>query len=182
MTLLKFIVVPAQVYGISMEPAVYSGQEIIYRVQGEINKNDVIIFRYNSYQLINQVLAGSGDSVEINHGVLTIVDDETLKQIIILLGTNEDVKRTTIPEGRLWVMGDNTEFSNDSRKIGSIPATNVIGVVLGTWWPLPTAGLVPEPSYDIIEVTDYKVLPTEEKIALAKARLLVRPLPQLSQN
>lgn len=48
----------------------------------------------------------------------------------------------TVPEGRLWVMGDHRSDSADSRAHlgdpggGMVPLTNVVGRVVAVWWPL----------------------------------------------
>jgi signal peptidase I len=45
-----------------------------------------------------------------------------------------------VPDGEVFVMGDNRDDSNDSRHHGSVPLDDVIGRVVGVWYPLSRAG------------------------------------------
>jgi len=47
-----------------------------------------------------------------------------------------------IPEGYLFVMGDNRRFSQDSRLIGLISMNEVVGNTGIKFWPLNEMGLV----------------------------------------
>jgi hypothetical protein len=49
------------------------------------------------------------------------------------------VKRlaTVEPDGRIRVEGDNEFGSTDSRSLGALPATALVGVVLVRLWPRP---------------------------------------------
>ena len=46
----------------------------------------------------------------------------------------------TVPEGGLWVMGDNRTNSADSRAFGAIPLESVTGHAVLRYWPLDRIG------------------------------------------
>ncbi len=47
-----------------------------------------------------------------------------------------------VPDASLFTMGDNRANSNDSRHWGAVPMQNLIGRVIGNWWPLARFGTV----------------------------------------
>jgi len=58
------------------------------------------------------------------------------------LDDKERTKMKVIPEGYLFVMGDNRRFSQDSRLIGLISMNEVVGNTGIKFWPLNEMGLV----------------------------------------
>jgi signal peptidase I len=56
-----------------------------------------------------------------------------------------------VPDGRLWVMGDNRDDSSDSRKHlgtpggGFVPIDNVVGTAFAVLWPIPDATILRNP-------------------------------------
>ena len=56
--------------------------------------------------------------------------------------TSEPQNPYTVPEGCLWVMGDNRTNSQDSRYFGAIDASSVTGHAVFTYWPIPHIGVL----------------------------------------
>lgn len=53
----------------------------------------------------------------------------------------------TIPDGYVYVMGDNRNNSSDSREFGIVPIDNIIGKAWITYWPSDDIGIVPHNEY-----------------------------------
>lgn len=89
-------------------------------------------------QLIKRVIATSGQTVDIKDGKV-YVDGEPLSEPYL-----DDVQTTpgtvatpiTIPDGYLWLMGDNRPNSGDSRFLGPQPISAVHGRAFAIYWPL----------------------------------------------
>jgi len=87
-------------------------------------------------QLIKRVIAVAGEEVEVR-GDLVLVDGSPLAEPYINpanLGTY-DAGPLTVPEGYVWVMGDNRGSSLDSRLLGPVEARSVHGRAMALFWP-----------------------------------------------
>lgn len=56
--------------------------------------------------------------------------------------TTGDFGPVTVPDGELWVMGDNRPFSSDSRVNGPVPLDRVVGQAFLVIWPPGRIGSV----------------------------------------
>lgn len=77
---------------------------------------------------VKRVIGLPGDVIELCDGVVYRNGEALYEEYI----NHEEYpiyedKRITVPEGYLWVMGDNRNHSSDSRVIGCVPVENVIG-------------------------------------------------------
>ncbi len=106
----------------------------------------------NQEIFVKRVIATEGDTVDIRNGSV-YVNGELLEEDYIEDGnetftftsTYHDVEIEypyTVPEGELWVMGDNRENSRDSRYFGSIEVSSVTGRVFFRYWPFSSFGLM----------------------------------------
>lgn len=134
------------VYGSSMEPTLYPGDHIVVAsLYAGPKQGDVIVCgqpQFEGGQIVKRVIACAGDTIDIDiekHAV--IVNGVVLNELYIYSATSElyDFQGpVTVPEGKLFVLGDNRNHSWDSRsaKIGMIDERNVVGKVLFRIYPL----------------------------------------------
>ena len=86
--------------------------------------------------LIKRVIGLPGETVEGRDGHV-FVDGRLLIEPYLPPGVTTDAfEPTTIPKGELWVMGDNRGDSRDSRFIGPITESSVIGRAIVKVWPI----------------------------------------------
>lgn len=94
--------------------------------------------------LIKRVIATEGQKVDLIDGEVYI-DGEKLDEpytegkpsypLTTAYGTSI-VYPYTIPEGEIWVMGDNRTNSQDSRYFGAIPTSSITGKAAFIYWPI----------------------------------------------
>ena len=143
MLIRTFIVELYVVDGPSMRPTLLHEEKLvvnkfIYFVRNP-EKGEVVIFRYPrdpSRDFIKRVIATAGDTIEIKEGHV-YVNDQLLREDYILEKTRTEYPKVTIPEGTIFVMGDNRNNSEDSRfsDVGFVPLNLVKGKAVFIFWP-----------------------------------------------
>jgi signal peptidase I len=89
---------------------------------------------------IKRVIGLPGDTINCKGGVL-YRNGNPVKEPYLDPGTKtESCTRTTVPQGKLFVMGDNRENSQDSRVFGPIERSDVVGRAFVRIWPLNHTG------------------------------------------
>lgn len=136
MFLRSFVFVFATVDGPSMLPTLETGEKIFvtrytYYFQ-EIERGDIVVCDFPSDyypdHYVKRVIGLGGEKVSIKNGVVYI-NGEALSEDYILSPPINDMEETVVPEGCVFVMGDNRNNSTDSRKsyIGPINKKLIIG-------------------------------------------------------
>ena len=146
-----FIVELYIVDGPSMKPTLQDEERLIvskfiYRWRNP-EKGEIVIFKYPrdpSRDFIKRVIATAGDTIEIKEGHV-YVNDQMLQEDYILEKTRTEYPKVTIPEGTVFVMGDNRNNSDDSRfaDVGFVPLDLIKGKAMIVFWPLDKIQTLP---------------------------------------
>ena len=136
--------------GKSMMPTLYNSERLLVDkipyYFGLPKRGDIIIFRAPKQYApegqfwVKRVIGLPGDTIRIANGVL-YVDGKAVQEPFIMggtrgMGSHYDFGPVTVPAGHLFVMGDNRAVSFDSRYIGPIKVSSVVGRVDVMFWPL----------------------------------------------
>ena len=143
-----FLAQATRVYGSSMEPNLHTDQRLVveklsYRLH-EPRRGDVVVLRLperGPELLIKRVIGLPGETIEVRDGHVSI-DGSVLTEPYLSRSTNGTYGPLVVPEGHVFVMGDNRGASNDSRIFGSVPQERVVGRAWVSYWPIELLGLV----------------------------------------
>lgn len=132
----------SRVYGTSMVPTFHEGNIVlvdkVFYKRGEPERNDIVVVDYrdanqNETFIIKRVVAVGGDHLEIKDNQVYLNGELLQEDYINGTMTNNEDMSIDIPEGKVFVMGDNRDNSLDSRRLGYFDfEDDVIGKVFFT--------------------------------------------------
>ena len=137
--LFTFVVRLIGVDGHSMVPTLQDGDRLLVLnsiLYDDYQYGDIVVLRKESFlaePIVKRVIATGGQTVDIDFETGSVyVDGELLKVVYIneLTFLEEGTEfPLTVPEGSIFVMGDNRNNSNDSRdyRLGTVDTRYVIG-------------------------------------------------------
>jgi len=165
-----FLIQPFFVQGASMEPNFEDKQYLIVNELGykttnvgsganslftvkpfkELRRGDVVVFRYPknpSIFYIKRIIGLPGEKIEIKDDKVKIFNAENpngfaldeSKYLSSSVTTSGEINQTLGEE--YFVMGDNRQYSSDSRSWGPVPEADTMGKVVLRAWPLGKAGI-----------------------------------------
>jgi len=136
--LFVFFIRIIDVKGTSMNPTLLNGDKMfVSNLFYEPMQGDVVIFRMDSYDpekaLVKRVIATEGQEINIDfdNGIVYINGEPIEEDYIAELTKNklDFIGPQTVPDGCVFVMGDNRNGSNDSRddRIGMVDTRLILG-------------------------------------------------------
>ncbi|MDJ0729977.1 MAG: signal peptidase I [Crocosphaera sp.] len=150
-----FIAEPRYIPSESMYPTLETGDRLVIEKVSYYfhppQPGDIIVFEppmqlqlqgYKKEQaFIKRIIAKGGDTIEVKEGKV-YVNHQPLQENYILQPPHYNLQSVDVPEGYLFVMGDNRNNSNDSHVWGFLPQKNVIGHAIFRFFPFQRIGSI----------------------------------------
>ena len=138
---------PLRIYGRSMAPTLEEGQIIVAYKAPEYHAGDVVAFNCNNKILVKRVICNSGEWFNMRADGTILVNGMEIDEPYLhknSFGPCDLELPYQVPDGRIFVLGDDRASSVDSRsqEIGCIPRTDIVGLVLIRIWPLDVFGRI----------------------------------------
>lgn len=119
--------------------------KLVYWVGGVPEQGDIVVLDDPTGQfdmLVKRVIAVGGQTVDLADGKVFVDGEQLIEPYTHGLPTEPQVQTFPyrVPEGEVWVMGDNRTNSGDSRSFGSVPIDTVRGRGFWTYWPADRFG------------------------------------------
>jgi signal peptidase I len=161
---------PYEVDGASMAPELASGERLFVNRTaystiwlpglGEVHpfdapqRGDIVVLESDLTRrdapYIKRIIALPGETIAFSEGLVFIdgeplVEDYIAGAITACRGSSEC--GMTIPEGHVFVLGDNRLDSEDSRSFGPVPMADIVGKAFFSNWPSGEIGPIAHPDY-----------------------------------
>lgn len=155
-----FLFEPVLVDGQSMMPTLEDGERIIVNkigyTLGEPERFDIVVFHASEEEdYVKRIIGLPGDHIAYENDELFIngeaqeepylsalKEEQSAGNLTLDLTLEELLAIEEIPEGHVFVLGDNRENSTDSRIIGLVPIEEIMGSASFVFWPLDEVGFV----------------------------------------
>lgn len=123
----------------SMAPTLDVGDYILVNAHDKVlSVGKVIVYQRNGTSFVHRVVGVENDKLsivdgdiiinEINLGNLSAPKSRITEKFSLTMSP------ITVARNNFFVLGDNRDSSNDSRFVGQIPSSNVVGTVTGIWF------------------------------------------------
>jgi signal peptidase I len=167
--LVRLVVLNFRVDGGSMLPNLDDGQMLLVNTNAyrsvDINgssyypfdppeRGDVVVFdppTGSDKPYIKRIIGLPGEEVSFGDGHVFIdgyvLDEDYIKDRTRCNTSRSETCDVVVPEGTVYVLGDNRSNSSDSRVFGPVPVENVVGKAWLSYWPPNDVGFVPHEDY-----------------------------------
>ena len=136
-----------QINGSSMAPTLVNGEIIFLRQTKKVEPGDMIGFYYCGRILLKRVIGSGGDQIEIDSEGNVYVNGGMIDEPYLAEkspGKCDLEFPCEVPEGMVFVLGDNRAISIDSRirSIGCVEENQIVGKTAFRVWPPDRMGVM----------------------------------------
>jgi signal peptidase I len=113
---------------------------------GGLQRGDVIVFEPPNRpgeDYVKRIIGLPGEKVEIRNGQVFINDQPLAEPFQPNPGSYSMSNPVIVPEGQVFVLGDNRNNSNDSHNWGTLPIEKIVGRAWLSYWPPNEWGVIP---------------------------------------
>ena len=152
-----FVFEPIYVDGPSMNDTLQTGDRVFVTkfdcLFGKPARGCVVICHYpdRSENFIKRLVGLPGDKLEIRNGVTYINDQQLNESFITRPKTGENYGPITLGDDEYFVMGDNRANSNDSRRVGPLSGSQIVGYVRYQFFPFNDMHTIEREYTDYVE-------------------------------
>ncbi len=141
-----YVITPASIQGESMMPTL-NDRDLVFlkKYDKTYNRFDIIVHNYGNTKLVKRIIALPGEHVAYRDSVLYINHEPVEEDFLDGKTDDFDLRKldhNRIPEGYYFVLGDNRNFSQDSRVIGLIAEENILGKTNFRFYPFKQIGRI----------------------------------------
>ena len=121
--------------GVSMEPFLMNGQKFLYVHPIKPPRvGEIVILEKDNEQLVKRVVGTPGDTIMLLNGKVIGVNGSLLPEATLPKASIRNVKLHFVSAGHYYVIGDNQDYSIDSREFGEVTKTEIHGFVVLRLW------------------------------------------------
>jgi len=136
-----------RIYGKSMSGTLNAGDIVVSVKSSRMETGDIVAFYYNNNILVKRVIGHQSDMIDMDNDGTVYVNGVEQEEPYLnerAYGETNIELPYQVPDGKIFVMGDNRATSIDSRNtsIGCVAEEQVVGKIVFRIWPLADFGPV----------------------------------------
>ena len=159
----NFVAQPYRIEQQSMEQTLEPGQYVLIDKLSphwaDYGRGDIIVFwppeGARDVPFIKRVIGLPGDRIDIHDGAV-FVNGAQLDEPYVFEGPTEAAAAgdsVVVPPDSFFALGDHRSDSTDSRSLGFVPRSDVIGRAIVRYWPIGTFKILQTPTYPGVSVS-----------------------------
>lgn len=149
-----FFIKPFYVKGASMEPSFYDNEylvidEISYRFKEPL-RGEIVVFKYPrdpKQFFIKRIVGLPGETVQVTGGKVFVNGEELIENYLNPDTVTKGEIVVTLQSNEYFVLGDNRDFSLDSRSFGPLQLDFIVGKTWIRGWPFDKITIFEPPNY-----------------------------------